>query len=152
MKRLIMLALVSLSVVAVAAAPSLAASSAKAPKATGDIQFINTGYPASFGPVSAHWVFNALGGPDVKGNVLYEDQFGSYTGKVTAVSVNGQHATFTAEVTSSAYLYANVGDTFTWTVHDLGEPGVGSDYFTYQFAGGSLDLPAITAGNIQVHN
>jgi hypothetical protein len=48
--------------------------------------------------------------------------------------------------------YAMVGDTFSWTVHDVAEPGVGKDYFTYlPVGGGSVDLPVITAGNIQVN-
>jgi hypothetical protein len=65
---------------------------------------------------------------------------------------SAEDATFTAKVTSSTYLYASVGDTFTWTVHDRGEPGT-SDNFTYSPEGGtSYDLPAITAGNIQVHS
>ena len=39
--------------------------------------------------------------------------------------------------------------TFSWTVHDVAEPGVGKDYFTYlPVGGGSVDLPVITAGNM----
>ena len=90
MKRLIMLALVSLSVVAVAAAPSLAGNAASAKKTTGDITFSNTGY--GIGDVPAHWVFNAIEASDkspVKGSVFYEDMFGSYTAKVTAVTCHG---------------------------------------------------------------
>ena len=36
----------------------------------------------------AHWVFNAIeaGNSPVKGNVFYEDLFGSYTGNVTNVT------------------------------------------------------------------
>jgi hypothetical protein len=84
--------------------------------------------------------------------MTYEDPNGSYTAKVTSVHVDGQDADITAEVTSSTYLYAHVGDTFSWTVHDRGEPGVGHDYFTYHWSGGNLDLPPITAGNLQVHS
>ena len=57
-------------------------------------------------------------------------------------------------MTVDNYDYASVGDVFTWTVHDRagesGEQGVGNDYFTYTYSGGSIDLPVITAGNIQV--
>ena len=155
MKRFITTALVCLSVVAVAAAPCLAANnSGPAKKTTGDITFINTGYPADFGQVSARWVFNAIeasANSPVKGSAFYEDKFGSYTATVTSVSVNGQDATFSARVTVDNYDYASVGDVFTWTVHDRAEPGVGNDYFTYLYSGGSIDLPVITAGNIQVH-
>ena len=45
----------------------------------------------------------------------------------------------------------SLGDVFTWTVHDVAEPGVGKDCFTYVYSGGSIDLPVITAGNIQVN-
>jgi hypothetical protein len=121
--------------------------------ATGDVTFINSGYPAELGPVSAHWVFAAHEGTTAKGTTIYTDQFGSYTADVIeAKQDSATDFTFTAKVTSSSYLYANVGDTFKWTVHDLGEPGT-SDYFTYlPVGGGSIDLPAITSGNIQVDN
>ena len=59
MKKFITTALVCLSVVAVAAAPSIAAGS-PAKKTTGDITFNNTGY--GIGDVPAHWVFNAIEG------------------------------------------------------------------------------------------
>ena len=93
------------------------------------------------GTLPAHWVFNAHEGTPAKGTVFYEDVYGSYTADVVSVNVaNSQDATFSATVTSSTYLYAAVGDTFMWTVHDLGEPGT-SDYFTYLYSGGSIDLP-----------
>ena len=150
MKKFITTALVCLSVVAVAAAPSIAAGS-PAKKTTGDITFSNTGY--GIGDVPAHWVFNAIEGSPAKGNVSYSDQFGSYEAKVRSVSVDSVNhdATFSATVTVDNYDYAVVGDTFSWTVHDRGEQGVGNDYFTYlPVGGGSVDLPVITAGNIQV--
>jgi hypothetical protein len=68
------------------------------------------------------------------------------------VHVQGQDADISAEVTSSTYPYATVGQTFSWTVYDLGKPGVGQDYFTWHGPGGDLQLPPITAGNIQVHS
>jgi hypothetical protein len=146
MKKLIITALVCLSVVGVATGSSLAANgNGPAPKATGDLWFTN----GTLGP--AHWVFNAIGGTTAKGHVFYEDQTGYYTGDVTSVSVNGQDATFSAVVTFSTNPNVAEGATETWTVHDVAEPGVGNDYFTYLYSGGSIDLPAITAGNIQVH-
>jgi hypothetical protein len=149
MMRLFVL-LAAFAVLAVIVAGSALAGGGAAPKATGDIWFQNTGY----GPgtdVAAHWVFNAQEGSPAKGNMSYTDQYGSYTANVTGVSVHGQDADITAQVTSSTYPYAQVGDTFSWTVHDRGEPGVGHDYFTYHWSGGNLDLPTITAGNLQVH-
>ena len=152
--KFIITALVCLSVVAVAAAPSLAAGS-PSKKTTGDIVFNNTGY--GIGDVPAHWVFNAIEGSPAKGSVFYEDKFGSYTAKVTSVTVDSANhdASFTAEVTVDNYAFASVGDTFSWTVHDRagvnGEQGVGNDYFTYNYSGGSIDLPVITAGNLQVN-
>ena len=69
-------------------------------------------------------------------------------------------ATFTAKVTTSTISYANMDDTFTWTVYDKGEgtaTGTG-DYFTFNAAmlsgwehPGTDPMPyPITAGNIQV--
>jgi hypothetical protein len=154
MKRLFVL-LAALTALAAMVAGSAVAGGSAAPKATGDIWFVNSGY----GPgthVVAHWVFNAQEATQnspVKGNMTYEDENGSYTAKVTAVHVDGPNADITAEVTSSTYPYAQPGTTFSWTVHDVAEPGVGQDYFTYLPSGGApMDLPAITAGNIQVHS
>ena len=158
MKKFITTALVCLSVVAVAAAPSLAAGSAPAKKTTGDLWFTNDYGPDYGGKVSAHWVFNAIEGTPAKGSVYYEDSLhGSYTAKVTSVTVDSANhdATFTAEVTVDNYDYAELGTTFKWTVHDRagvnGEQGVGNDYFTYWALGTTpIDLPAITTGNLQV--
>jgi hypothetical protein len=155
MRRIALVALVCLSLVGVAAGSSLAANgNGPAPKATGDIWFMNTGYPT---PLPAHWVFNAQEGSPAKGNMTYEDPNGSYTAKVTDVHVHGQYADITAEVTSSTYPFATVGQSFSWTVYDGAEPGVGADSFTYwftagQYSGNHLDLPPITAGNLQVHS
>ena len=159
MKRLFVL-LAALTALAAIVAGSAVAGGGPAPKATGDIWFVNTGYPAEWGPVAAHWVFNAQEGSQnspTKGTMTYEDKFGSYTANVTDVHVHGTNADITAVVTSSTYPYGEVGTTFSWTVHDNGEPGVGFDNFTYwftggQYSGGHLDLPAITAGNLQVHS
>jgi hypothetical protein len=153
LKKLIITALVCLSVVGVVAGSSVAASS---PKATGDIWFNNTAVGAAVGSdnVPAHWVFNAIGGSTVKGNVSYSDPYGSYVGNVTSLTVNGSNATFTAVVTSSTNPWATAGKTYSWTVHDVAEPGIGKDYFSYNDLsnGNSGDLPAITAGNIQVQS
>ena len=116
MKKFITTALVCLSVVAVAAAPSIAAGG-PAKKTTGDITFSNTGY--GIGDVPAHWVFNAIEGSPAKGNVYYEDAVGgSYSAKVISVSVDSatKTATFTAEVTVDNYAYAELGTKFSWTV------------------------------------
>ena len=148
MKRLMLAAAVLTAVLII---PVAVAGNGPANKATGDIWFMNTGYPT---PVLAHWVFDAHEGTTAKGSVFYEDVYGSYTADVIKMQVLNSHqdATFTAVVTSSTYPYAVVGDTFTWTVHDVDEPGVGSDFFTYLPEGGvPFDLPPITAGNIQVH-
>ena len=142
MKRLIMLALVCLSVVAVAAAPSLAGNSkASAKKTTGDIWFDNTGSArrARALGVQRHRGLAREGQRPLRGHVrLLHRQ-----GHRRVCWANGHDATFTAEVTSSTYLYATIGDKFSWTVHDVAEPGVGSDFFTYLPAGGgSVDLPS----------
>ena len=152
MRKLIMTALACLSVVVVAAAPSLAGNNnGHAKKATGDVWFTNN-YGGSIGQVPAHWVFNAHEGTPAKGDVFYQDQFGSYTADVTSVTVlDAQNAKFSAKVTSTSNPSAPLGTVFTWTVHDRGEPGT-SDYFTYWASPTNpIDLPAITAGNIQVH-
>jgi hypothetical protein len=149
MKRLFVLIAAVAAIAAIVAGSALAGGAA--PSATGDIWFQNTGY----GPgtnVAAHWVFNAHEGSPAKGNMTYTDQYGSYTANVTSVSVNGNSADISAQVTSSTYPYASVGQTFSWTVYDRGEPGVGHDYFVYHGAGGDLQLPPITAGNLQVHS
>ena len=97
-------------------------------------------------------MFNAIQGSPAKGNVFYEDNYGgSYSGAVTNVVVapDGKNATFTARVTVDNYNDdISLGDVFTWTVHDVAEPGVGKDYFTY---GANFNLPVITAGNIQIN-
>ena len=112
-----------------------------APKATGDIWFTN---PFD-GDVSAHWVFNAIGGTTATGSFSYDGNV-SYSGTITSLSVNGHDATFSGVVESSTNPYTPPGYVLTWTVHDVADPGVGHDYFTYA----GTDLPTITAGDIQV--
>jgi hypothetical protein len=136
--------LLSLAVLAAALViPTAFAGNGHGPanKATADLWFNNGG-------LSAHWVFDAhdLGTTGDKGSVFYQDANGSYTAKVVNVDVqNATTAEFSATVTSSTYPGISVGDTFTWTVYDNGEPGT-NDYFTYA----GTPYP-ITAGNIQVH-
>jgi hypothetical protein len=148
MKRIALVALVCLSAVGIAAGSGVAANSNAPAKATGDVWFVN---PYS-GNVPAHWVFNAISGSTAKGNVSYDDPTGSYTGKVTSVSVTGNAATFTAEVTSSTLPGAAVGSHFTWTVTDVSEPGVGQDYLVGVGDGFTTPHFTITAGNIQVQS
>ena len=147
-----MLALVALSVAAVAAVPSFAGSPAK--KVNGDIWFVNDSYenygipnPEGLG----HWVFNgieATATSPAKGSMTYTDGYGTYAAKVLGLEVlSSTEATITAEVTFSTHQYAPVGAVATYTLHDEGEQGVGSDYFTSD----GINLPAITAGNIQIH-
>ena len=95
----------------------------------------------SSGP--AHWVFTAqdvapAGQTGDKGSVFYQDADGFYTANVIDATVDAatKSATFTAKVTSSTISYANMNDTFTWTVYDKGEgtaTGTG-DYFTFNGA------------------
>jgi hypothetical protein len=156
LKKLIMTALVCLSVIGIAgvAASSSLAAGNSAPKATGDITFMNIAYPLyGIDATQGHWVFTAQGqGSAVKGNMTYTDGYGSYTANVTALQVNGHDATITAQFTSSTTPYAQVGQSSTWIVHDVAEPGVGNDYFSVPGTpAGSFDEPTITAGNIQVH-
>jgi hypothetical protein len=87
--------------------------------------------------------------------MTYTDGYGSYTANVTALTVSGPDATITAKFTSSTTPYAQVGQSSTWTVHDMGEPGVGNDYFSVPntpTSSGSFDEPTITAGNLQVQS
>jgi hypothetical protein len=150
MKRLFVLLAALTALAAVLAGSALAGGNA-APKATGDITFMNTayelyGYPATQG----HWVFTAQQGQGstAKGNMTYTDGYGSYTANVTGLQVNGNDATLTMLVTSTTTPFARVGQVSTFVLHDMGEPGVGHDYFSV----GSYDEPTITAGNIQVHS
>jgi hypothetical protein len=142
-KKVLLLALAVLAAALVI--PAAFAGNGPANKATADLWFNNGG-------LSAHWVFDAhdLGATGDKGSVFYQDANGSYTANVVNADVqSATTATFSATVTSSTYPGISVGNTFTWTVYDNGEPGIGVDYFT--FAGtGDLQYP-ITAGNIQVH-
>jgi hypothetical protein len=150
MKRLSRLfgALAALAVVAAIVTGSALAAGNAAAKATGDIWFVN---PYS-GNAPAHFVFNALGGSTVKGNVSYDDPSGSYTGKITAVTVAGEQATFTAQVTSSTLPGVSAGSRYTWTVTDVGEPGAGNDYFVGVGDGFTTPPLTVTAGNIQVQS
>jgi len=150
MKHLLRLygAVAALAVVAAIVAGGALAAGNAAPKATGDIWFVN---PYS-GNAPAHFVFNALGGSTAKGNVSYDDPSGSYTGKVTSVTVAGNQATFTAQVTSSTLPGVSVGSSYTWTVTDVSEPGVGNDYFVGVGNGFTTPPLTVTAGNIQVQS
>lgn len=148
MKRLFVLLAALTALTAVLAGSALASGNA-APKATGDITFLNTAYEQyGIAATQGHWVFTAQQGSPAKGNMTYTDGYGSYTANVTDLHVNGHDATLTAKVTSSTTPYAWVGLTSTYVLHDMGEPGVGHDYFSV----GSYDEPTITAGNIQVHS
>jgi hypothetical protein len=157
MKRLFVLLAALTALAAVLAGSALAGGNA-APKATGDITFLNTAYEAQGIPATqGHWVFTAqqAQGSAAKGNMSYTDGYGSYTANVTALQVSGHDATITAQVTTSTTPYAYVGLVSTWTVHDMGEPGVGHDYFSvpnFPVQGGSFDEPTISAGNIQVQS
>ena len=152
MKKVLLLALPVLAAVLVI--PAAFAGNASANKVNGDLWFTNNSGPA-------HWVFNAQDLPTGdKGSVTYEDAYGIYTANVTDAVVENGKATFTAKITSSTIGYANVNDTFTWTVYDKGEGESGTgDNFTFNsmvLNGHQTTLdPAlsfdITAGNIQVH-
>ena len=147
MKRLFVLLAAFAAIAAIISGGALAGGNA-APKATGDVWFVN---PYD-GNAPAHFVFNALSGTTAKGNVSYDGASGSYTGKVVRVSVAGQEATFTAEVTSSTLPGVSVGSDYTWMVTDVGEPGVGNDYFVGVGDGFTTPHLVITAGNIQVQS
>lgn len=144
-----MTALVCLSVVGIAgvAAGSSLAAGAPAPKATGDITFLNDAYvPLGLDATQAHWVFTAQAGSPAKGNMTYTDGYGSYTANVTGLTVSGHVATLSFTITSTTTPYAFVGETATFDLHDGGEPGVGNDYISNS----SWTSPTITAGNLQV--
>jgi hypothetical protein len=150
MKRLFVLLAALTALAAVLAGSALAGGNA-APKATGDITFLNTAYAEQgIAPATqAHWVFTAqqgLGSP-AKGNMTYTDGYGSYTANVTGLTVSGPDATLSFVITSTTTPYAFVGETATFVLHDGGEPGVGHDYISNS----SWTSPTITAGNLQVH-
>ena len=152
MKKLIMTALVCLSVIGIAgvAAGSSLAAGGPAPKVTGDITFLNDAYEAiGYDATQAHWVFTAqqASGSAAKGNMTYTDGYGSYTANVTGLTVNGPDATLSFTITSTTTPFAFVGETATFVLHDRGEPGVGHDYVSNS----SWTSPSITAGNLQVH-
>ena len=150
MKRLFVL-LAALTALAAVLAGSALAGGNSAPKATGDITFMNTAYEQYGIPATqGHWVFTAQQQPGsaAKGNMTYTDGYGSYTANVIGLQVNGSDATLTMQVTSTTTPYATVGQVSTFVLHDMGEPGVGHDYFSV----GSYDEPAITAGNLQVQS
>jgi hypothetical protein len=155
MKKLITLAAIA-ATAAIAAGSAIAGS--PAPKVTGDVTFNNMGQ-------TQHWAFNAqdLGNGTAKGSVLDEYAGGTAISKVISAQVSGQDATFITEVTSSTLApWANVGDRFSYTVHDGGEGTNGlGDYMIWNGvmragstswdtngAGGTYP---ITSGNIQVH-
>ena len=96
--------------------------------------------------MSAHWVFNAIQGSPARATSSTKTTPARHH---VVVAPDGKNATFTARVTVDNYNDdISLGDVFTWTVHDVAEPGVGKDYFTY---GANFNLPVITAGNIQVN-
>jgi polyisoprenoid-binding protein YceI len=153
MKKVLLLALSALAAALVIPA---AFAGGPAPKATGDFWYGN------LSDAPAHFVFSAqdLGASGAKGSVSFDDPvWGSFTANVIGAHVEGNHATFTAKLTSSTYKWAKTGDTYTWTVYDGGEGAGAVDSFTYDHAvvggvddpgTGSTQYPA-TAGNIQVH-
>jgi hypothetical protein len=157
MKKVLLLALPVLA--AALFIPAAFAGNGPTNKATGDFWYGN------LSDAPAHFVFNAqdLGASGAKGSVTFDDPiWGSFTANVITAKVEDGKATFTARLTSSTYRWAQMGDTYTWTVYDSGE-GVSAttpDSFTYDSAtiGGVVDpgtgdthYPA-TAGNIQVHH
>jgi hypothetical protein len=157
MKKVLLMALAVL--VAAVVIPTAFAGKGPANKATGDFWYGN------LSDAPAHFVFNAhdLGATGDKGSVTFTDaKWGGFTADVIDAKLNADKSfTFTAQLTSSTYVWANTGDTYTWTVYDNGE-GVNAptaDAFTYDHAviggvddygTGSTKYPA-TAGNIQVH-
>ena len=114
--------------------------------------------------LTQHWVFMAqdLGNGAVKGNVVDEYNGGTTTAKViSAEVVDAQTAKFTTLVTSNTNNpYAQVGDKFSYTVHDTGEGSNGTGDWMH-FEGVTRDgtfYPAaagnqydVTSGNIQIH-
>jgi hypothetical protein len=122
--------------------PAALAAGGPHSKVTGDIWFVNGG-------VAAHWTFDAhdFGATGDRGSVYYADPNGFYHGTITSVHVvDGEDAHMTAEVTHSTYPGITVGMSFSWEMHDGGEPAVGADWFMY-----GATMLAVTAGNIQVH-
>jgi hypothetical protein len=156
MKKVLLLALPVLA--AALFIPAAFAGNGPANKATGDFWYGN------LSDAPAHFVFNAqdFGATGDKGSVSFDDPiWGSFTANVIDAVVRDGNATFTAKLTSSTYRWAQVGDTYTWTVYDNGEGATApiSDSFTYDSAmisgvrdpgTGRTQYPA-TAGNIQVH-
>ena len=159
MKKLIVLALVSLSVVSCGCNDQPSPATRNGPGEEGDRRNLVRATPATasrYEAVPAHWVFNAiegLGSP-AKGNVFYKDHVRLLHREghpIVTVDRSERHVHCRGHALA-AHLYAEVGHTFTWTVRDIAEQGVGNDYFTYhQHRRGRRDLPAITAGNVQVH-
>ena len=154
MKKLLLLAL---PVLAAALVIPAAFAGNSAPKVTGDVTFMNLGQPQ-------HWVFSAqdLGNGQAKGTVTDEWGGGTSFAKIVKAQVLDAHtATFTTEVTSTVgpTPYIQVGDRFSYTVHDEGEGSNGSgDWFTYDgmerggvhYDGTGL-VYTLTSGNIQIH-
>ena len=140
MKKIVLI----LAVCALVFAIPLSATAGNAPynKVTGDIWFGGDRYFAFAG--------HDVGAPALdKGFAYYTDGTGGYWyGKATSVSVtNDDYADMTVVVTESTYTGISVGTSFTYTFYDLGEPGVGLDYFTF-FSAGHYTAEM---GNIQVH-
>src|SRR5215472_6317035 len=100
MKKLLLLAVPVLAAALVI--PAAFAGNGPAPKATGDFWYAN---PWTGVPTHITFVAQDLGG-SAKGNMSYEDSRGSYQARVIAAHVDGNEATFTAEITSSAGAYA----------------------------------------------
>ena len=150
MKKVLLLALAVLAAALVI--PTAFAGNGSANKATGDIWYANpwTGVPT-------HIAFVAQDlGSSAKGSMSYEDSTGSHQARVIAAHVDSDvHASFTAQVTSSAGAYAGmpVGTLVPMVVDDNGEPGV-NDNATWLDPTDSYHaypLGPVTAGNIQVH-
>jgi hypothetical protein len=146
--------LLALSVLAAALViPTAFAAGGPAPKATGDFTYAN---PWNGLPTHITFVAQDLGG-SAKGSFTYQDPIGSYQANVIAAHVDGNTATFTAEITSSKGEYAPdgsqprpAGTLVPIKVVDNGEPGV-SDQAFYTPDGASYLLGPLTGGNIQVH-
>jgi len=156
MKKVLLLAL---PVLAAAALVVPTAFAAKTPvnKVNGDVTFTNMG-------LTQHWVFMAqdLGNGAAKGSVVDEYNVCTTTAQVISAHViDAQTAVFTTEVTSNKNNpYAQVGDRFVYTVHDMGEGSKGTgDWMHFQgyWRGGTWYAAAadnrydMTSGNIQVH-
>lgn len=149
--------LAALAALAAIVAGSALAGGNAAPKATGDVWYSN---PWTGVPTHVTFVAQDLGNNTAKGNFSYQDERGSYQARVVAAHVDGNQATFTAEITSSTGAYAPgaseprpAGTLVPMKVVDNGESGV-NDTITWLNPEDNMhpySLGPLTAGNIQVH-